>query len=53
MTVNATYRCTHGTVRTLVTMGRPILGTVGILGKMSARRIKLSINNGICSYSYL
>ena len=51
MTVNAAYRCTHGTVRTLVTMG--ILGTVGILGKMSARRIKLSINNGICSYSYL
>ena len=54
MTVNAAYRCTHGTVRTLVTMG--ILGTVGILGilgKMSVRRIKLSINNGICSYSYL
>ena len=27
MTVNAAYRCTHGIVRTLVTMG--ILGTVG------------------------
>ena len=57
MTVNAAYRCTHGTVRTLVTMGIlgtvGILGILGILGKMSARRIKLSINNGICSYSYL
>ena len=54
MTVNAAYRCTHGTVRTLVTMD--ILGTVGILGilgKMGARRIKLSINNGIYSYSFL
>ena len=54
MTVNAAYRCTHGTVCSLVIMG--ILGTVGILGilgKMSAQRIKLSINNGICSYSYL
>ena len=38
MTVNAAYRCTHGTVCTLVTVG-----TLGILGKMGTRRIKLSI----------
>ena len=30
MTVNAVYRCTHGTMRSLVTMG--ILGTVTVSG---------------------
>ena len=39
MTVNAAYRCIHGTVRTLVTMS--ILGK--IIGKMGTWRIKLSI----------
>ena len=47
MAVNAAYRCTHGPVRRLVTVGT--LGrvgkvvTLGILGKMGTRKIKLSI----------